>query len=97
MIRRLVLVALIAVLTGGYAAGQDNIVLTLALPQWFQDAFNREYLAPFLEAHPGVNVVIVPDTESKAYPPSPAYTSLDEHLEAVTSHSPLERRGARAV
>ena len=86
MFRRLALLAVLAVLTAGRVVGQENIVLTLAIPQWFQDAFNREYLAPFLEAHPGVNVILVPDAEGKAYPPSPAYTSLDEHLEAVTSY-----------
>jgi ABC-type glycerol-3-phosphate transport system substrate-binding protein len=86
MFRRLALLAVFAALTAGRVAGQENIVLTLAIPQWFQDAFNREYLAPFLEAHPGVDVILVPDSEGKAYPPSPAYASLDEHLEAVTEY-----------
>lgn len=86
MFRRLALLVVIAVLGAGRVAAQENIVLTLGIPQWFQDAFNREYLAPFLDAHPGVDVILIPDTEGKAYPPSTAYTSLDEHLKAVAEY-----------
>jgi ABC-type glycerol-3-phosphate transport system substrate-binding protein len=82
--RYLFVTAALVVLTtlvSSHIGAQDNQVLTLSVPQWVQESYNDAYFAPFREAHPGVNVVLVPDAEGIAYPPSAAYSTLDEHLE----------------
>lgn len=82
------LVIVAALLVGGIAAGaQDNIVLTVSVPQWFQDAYNRDYFNAFREANPGVDVIIMPDTEGLAYPPSAAYSTIEEHLDGVATYT----------
>jgi ABC-type glycerol-3-phosphate transport system substrate-binding protein len=88
MARRYLIVAAVMVLAfaSSHIGAQENQVLTLSVPQWVGDGFNDAYFAPFLEANPGVNVVIVPDTEGIAYPASAAYSSLDEHLEGVAKY-----------
>jgi ABC-type glycerol-3-phosphate transport system substrate-binding protein len=88
MLRRfmLLLVGLLLALTVSAIQAQDSQVLTIAVPQWVQDAFNDAYFEPFLQANPGVDVVIVPDNDGVAYPPSPAYSTLDEHLEKVAQY-----------
>lgn len=65
---------------------QENQVLTISVPEWVGEGYNEAYFAPFLEAHPGVNVVVVPDTQGIAYPSSAAYSTLDEHLQGVAKY-----------
>lgn len=74
-------VVVLTTLVSSHIGAQENQVLTLSVPQWVQESYNDAYFAPFREAHPGVNVVIVSDAEGIAYPPSAAYSTLDEHLE----------------
>jgi len=82
------LVIAAVLLAGGLPAGaQDNIVLTLSIPQWFQDAYSKDYFNAFREANPGVDVVVVPDTGILAYPPSPTYATIEEHLEGVAQYA----------
>ncbi|MCB9450357.1 MAG: extracellular solute-binding protein [Anaerolineaceae bacterium] len=93
MFRQFVSLGLVVVLlvAGALAlvSAQSNIVLTLAVPQWFQDAYNKDYFNDFRAAHPGVDVVIVPDTENLMYPSSPVYSSVDEHLDGAAKYTAL--------
>ncbi|MBZ0278536.1 MAG: extracellular solute-binding protein [Anaerolineae bacterium] len=82
-----ILVAILILLIGvGIAGAQDNIVLTVAIQQWFQDAYNKDYFQAFRDAHPGVDVVVVPDTNNVAYAPLPAYDTLENHLDGVAKY-----------
>lgn len=89
MIRYLTLSIVMVLLASGSMIGQaqEKVVLTLSVPQWNQAAFNREYLQPFRDTHPNIDVVVVADVEGLAYPTSPAYGTLEEHLEAVQAYA----------
>src|SRR5689334_23025670 len=66
---------------------QDNIVLTVEVPQFMVDTYNSAYFDPFRAAHPGVDVVVISQDQDKSYPPSPAWDSLDEHLNSVGEYA----------
>jgi ABC-type glycerol-3-phosphate transport system substrate-binding protein len=85
MIRRCFYLLTVLILTLGYISlrAQDKIILTVAIPQWFGDAYDSEYFDLFRQQNPGVDVVIVSDSEGRMYPTPPAYASVDDHLKAT--------------
>jgi ABC-type glycerol-3-phosphate transport system substrate-binding protein len=58
---------------------QDDIVLTVAMPEWTKDALTEEMLAAFKADHPGVNVVVV--SPGDVFYPTPPEYDVDEYLD----------------
>ncbi|MEO8611218.1 MAG: hypothetical protein ABI690_25200 [Chloroflexota bacterium] len=89
MMKRLLvtLLMLTALSTGVLTTqAQDNIVLTVEVPPYRGDGYDSAYFDAFRTAHPGVDVVVIQQDQEKSYPPSPAWNSLDEHLNSVSEY-----------
>jgi ABC-type glycerol-3-phosphate transport system substrate-binding protein len=68
------------------AAQSDSITLTVSVPDWMMGGMTDGVFEPFEEAHPGVDVIYVPIGEFE-YISSPAFSGLDEHLQAVKDYA----------
>jgi ABC-type glycerol-3-phosphate transport system substrate-binding protein len=67
-------------------AAQNNIVLTVVVPQWREDALeNPEIFAPFEAAHPGVDVVLAPSSNNTFF--TPAAYDLESHLNGAFEYA----------
>jgi ABC-type glycerol-3-phosphate transport system substrate-binding protein len=64
--------------------GQNETIITIAIPSWMGDAFRDDLFDDFETQHPGVKVVTVP-IGNDAYYASAAY-QLDEHLDAAQKY-----------
>jgi ABC-type glycerol-3-phosphate transport system substrate-binding protein len=65
---------------------QNNIVLTLAVPQWREEAFEHpEAFSTFEAAHPGVDVVLAPSSDNTFF--TPAAYNLEEHLNGAVEYA----------
>jgi ABC-type glycerol-3-phosphate transport system substrate-binding protein len=65
---------------------QNEIVLTLAVPQWRADVFeNPDVFNDFKAAHPGVNVVLAPADDNQFY--TPAAYDLEGHLDGAVEYA----------
>lgn len=61
-------------------AGQDDTVITLAVPAWISDLFNQELLEQFYAENPGVKVVL--KQEDNQFFPPPAF-AFEEYMEGI--------------
>jgi ABC-type glycerol-3-phosphate transport system substrate-binding protein len=64
---------------------QENIVLTLGVPEWFLGNIDDEIFDDFEAAHPGVSVVFVSIPGELVYPSSPEY-DLEAYLNATEEY-----------
>ncbi|MBC7869407.1 MAG: extracellular solute-binding protein [Chitinophagaceae bacterium] len=83
-----IMIVLLLVLTVGVMSpllGQDEIILTLVVPEWMNDVFDEELLEQFTTEHPGVKVVIVPQDMESFY--SPAGYGVEESLDGAAAYA----------
>jgi len=66
-------------------AAQNNIVLTITVPEWMNDVFDEELFADFEAAHPGVAVKLEPSGENTYY--GGAAYDVDQYLEASLAYA----------
>lgn len=79
-----ILLAVLAVIAAAPAGAQGGeIVLSLAVPEFFEDVFNDELMAAFEAQHPDVRVNVI--GSSGAFTGSPAY-NLDEYMESMEAY-----------
>ncbi len=64
--------------------GQNETIITIALPSWMTDTFNNDLFQPFLEQNPGVKVVVIPEDDGYFTPP--AY-DLEGHFESAEAYT----------
>jgi len=82
------MIVLLLALTAGVMSpllGQDEVILTLVVPEWMNDVFDEELFNSFTIDHPGVKVVIVPQDQESFY--SPAAYGVEESLDGAEAYA----------
>ena len=81
-----VLICIAALAPFHLLTAQNNIVLTLAVPQWREDVFeNPEIFDDFKAAHPSVDIVMAPSGDNMYF--TPAAYDLEGHLTGATEYA----------
>lgn len=86
--QRLLLPTVILLLVAGtvpQVSGQDETIITIAVPEWMNDVFDADLFGPFQDAHPGVKVVVVSSGQDSFY--SPAAYGIDDHLKGAEKYA----------